>query len=94
MKRLSLFWDLVRRDKQIPDASFKKLTKFAIGVSALFALAWYPPIYMVVALISLAPYLVIFSMALVISLLVCAIWFWWQEAGRLIKKGVDAPNEE
>lgn len=94
MKRLALFWDLVRRDNQIPDASFKKLAKFALGVSILFALAWYPPIYLVIALVSLAPYLVIFSMAFIISLLVCAVWFWWQEAGRLRAKGVDTLDEE
>lgn len=89
MNRLSLFWSLICKDKQIPDMSFKKLRNFSFGVSLLFTAALTRPIDLLIAGIAVAPLAVIFTVSLIVCLLISAVWFWWQEAGRLIKKDID-----
>lgn len=91
MKRLTLFWELLIANQSVPAESFKKLFRFALGVSILFSLAYVRPAALFILVIALSPYLVIFAMAFIMCLLIIVIWFWWQEAGRLIEKGVDNP---
>lgn len=94
MKRFHLFWELLIANQSVPEKSFKKLFRFSLGVSILFALAYVRPAALFILVLSLSPYLVIFSMAFIMCLLITVVWFWWQEAGRLRAEGIDTLDEE
>ena len=85
MNRLSLFWSLICKDKQIPDMSFKKLRNFSFGVSLLFTAALTRPIDLLIAGIAVASLAVTVTVSLMVFFLISVVLFWWLLAGRLIK---------